>query len=105
MSPWYALDRRIGGPQSRSARRGEEKNSDLLPELEPPIIQPAAQRSTTELYRILILVGRRRTVSKCGNEGEGNEKAKNAQVHSFIMSFPPLCNNSLLPDGFGHKGT
>jgi hypothetical protein len=25
--PWYPLDRRLGGPQSRSGRGGEEKNS------------------------------------------------------------------------------
>jgi hypothetical protein len=26
-SPWYPLDRRLGGPQSRSRRGDEEKNS------------------------------------------------------------------------------
>jgi len=25
-SPWYPLDRRLGGPQSRSGRDGDEKN-------------------------------------------------------------------------------
>jgi hypothetical protein len=36
-SPWYPLDRRrLGGPQSRSGRGGEEKNSQPLPGLEPP---------------------------------------------------------------------
>jgi len=30
-SPWYPLDRRLGGPQSRSGRGGEEKNSQPLP--------------------------------------------------------------------------
>jgi hypothetical protein len=49
-SPWYALDRRLGGPQSRSGRDGEEKNSQPLRRLEPPIIQPISQRYTTELY-------------------------------------------------------
>jgi hypothetical protein len=39
-SPWYPLDRRLGGPQSRSGRGGEEKNSQPLPGLEPAIIQP-----------------------------------------------------------------
>jgi hypothetical protein len=43
-SLWYSLDRRLGGLQSRSGRGGEEKNSQLLPGLEPPIIQPVAQR-------------------------------------------------------------
>jgi hypothetical protein len=36
-SPWYQLDRRLGGPQSRSGRGGEEKNSQPLPGLEPTI--------------------------------------------------------------------
>jgi hypothetical protein len=29
-SPWYPLDRRLGGPQSRSGSGGEEKNSQTL---------------------------------------------------------------------------
>jgi hypothetical protein len=33
--PWYPLDRRLGGPQSRSGRGGEEKNSKPPPEIEP----------------------------------------------------------------------
>jgi hypothetical protein len=31
----YVLDRRLGGPQSRSGRGGEEKNSKLPPGIEP----------------------------------------------------------------------
>jgi hypothetical protein len=53
-SPWYPLDRRLGGPQSRSGCGGEEKNSQPLPVLEPPIIQPVDQRYTAELSRLLI---------------------------------------------------
>jgi hypothetical protein len=34
-SPWYPLDRRLGGSQSRSRRRGEEKDSQPLPGIEP----------------------------------------------------------------------
>jgi hypothetical protein len=30
-SLWYQLDRRLGGPQSRSGRGGEEKNSQRKP--------------------------------------------------------------------------
>jgi hypothetical protein len=30
-SPWYPLDRRLGGPQSRSGRDGGEKNSQPPP--------------------------------------------------------------------------
>jgi hypothetical protein len=49
--PWYPSDRRLGGPQSRSGRGGEEKNSQPLPGPEPPIIRPIVQRYTTELCR------------------------------------------------------
>jgi hypothetical protein len=52
LSPWYPLDsRRLGGPQIWSGR-GEEKNSQPLQELEPPIIHPVAQRYTSELPRL-----------------------------------------------------
>jgi hypothetical protein len=53
-SSWYPLDRRLGGPQNRSGRGGEEKNSQPLLRLEAPIIQPVAQRYTAELSRLLI---------------------------------------------------
>jgi hypothetical protein len=52
-SPWYSLYRRLGEPQSLSGCGGEEKNSHPLSGLEPPIIQPVAQRCTTELTRLL----------------------------------------------------
>jgi hypothetical protein len=39
-------------PQSRSAHGGEEKNSQPLPGLKLPIIQPVAQSYTTELSRL-----------------------------------------------------
>jgi hypothetical protein len=35
-SPQYPLDMRLGGPQSRSGRGGEKKNSQPLLGLEPP---------------------------------------------------------------------
>jgi hypothetical protein len=35
-NPWYPLDRTLGGPQSRSGRGGEEKNSQPLSGLESP---------------------------------------------------------------------
>jgi hypothetical protein len=47
------LDRRLSGPQSWSGRGDEDKNSRPLPGLEPPIIQPVAQRYTAELSRLL----------------------------------------------------
>jgi hypothetical protein len=52
-SPCYPLDRGLAGPQSQSKRGGEEKNSQLLQGLEPPIFQPIAQSYTAELYRLL----------------------------------------------------
>jgi hypothetical protein len=52
-APWNPLDRRLGGPQSRSGRGGEDKNSQPLPGLELPIVQPVAQLYTTELSRLL----------------------------------------------------
>jgi hypothetical protein len=52
-NPWYPLDRRLGGLQSRSGRGGEDKNSEPQPGLEPRIIQPVAQRYTTELPQLL----------------------------------------------------
>jgi hypothetical protein len=48
-SPWYPLDRRLGGLQSWSGHSGEEKNSQPLPRLKPPIIQAVGQCYTTEL--------------------------------------------------------
>jgi hypothetical protein len=33
-SPWYPLDRRLGGPQNRSGLSGEEKNSYPPPGIE-----------------------------------------------------------------------
>jgi hypothetical protein len=41
---------RLGGLQSRSGRSGEEKNSQPLPDSNPLIMQPVAQRYTAELY-------------------------------------------------------
>jgi hypothetical protein len=48
-------------PQSLSGR-GEEKNSQILPGLEPLIIQPVAQGYTTELPRLLVISNSLRNV-------------------------------------------
>jgi hypothetical protein len=56
-SLWYPLERRLGGTQSRFERGGEEKISQPLPGLEPLIIQPVAQRYTTELSQLLSGLG------------------------------------------------
>jgi hypothetical protein len=52
--PWYPLDKRLSGHKCLSGHGGEEENSERLPELEPTIIQPVAQRYATELYRLLL---------------------------------------------------
>jgi hypothetical protein len=44
-APRYPLDRRLGGPQSRS-RRCEEKNPLLLPGIKIPAVQPIARTYT-----------------------------------------------------------
>jgi hypothetical protein len=54
------LDRRLGGPQSRSGGGGEEKNSQPLPGLESLLIQLVAQRYTLSysgsLLHIILLM-------------------------------------------------
>jgi len=54
-SPLYLLDRRLGGPLSRSGRGGEEKNSQPLPGLELPIIQPRTKDVRYERMKIVTL--------------------------------------------------
>jgi hypothetical protein len=78
--PWYPLDRRVGGPQSRSGCGGEEKNSHLLPGLESPIIQPEAQRYTNELSRLFGVI-----MSKLNS------------AHIFTSFFSEICFNILIP--------
>jgi hypothetical protein len=55
-SPWYPLDRRVGGPQILSGLGDEKKNSQPLPGLEYSIIQPIAQRYTTDLSRFQLYI-------------------------------------------------
>jgi hypothetical protein len=49
------LDRKLGGPQNRSGHGGEEKNFQPLTGIELPIIQPVAQRYTTEIRHTKIV--------------------------------------------------
>jgi hypothetical protein len=50
--PWNPLDRRLGGPQSRSGQGGEKISSPYR-DSNPPIIQLVHQLYTTELSRLL----------------------------------------------------
>jgi len=43
-------------PEPGSGHGGEKKNTQPMPVLEPPVIQPVAQRCTTELSRLLDLM-------------------------------------------------
>jgi hypothetical protein len=47
--PRYRLERRLGGPQSRSGHGGEKKNSQPLSGLEAPNIKPVTQGYNTDL--------------------------------------------------------
>jgi hypothetical protein len=49
-SPWYPLDRRLGGPQSRFGRSGEEKNSQPPPGIKP--WNPDRPARSPVLYRL-----------------------------------------------------
>jgi hypothetical protein len=49
-SPWYQLDRRLGGPQTRSGRGGEEINPQPPPGIEP--YKPDRPSRSTALYRL-----------------------------------------------------
>jgi hypothetical protein len=53
-SPWHPLARRLGGPLSWYGH-GDEKNSQPLLRLKPPIIQPRAQHYTSELSQLQIV--------------------------------------------------
>jgi hypothetical protein len=51
------MDVDVAANSHEKVMSGDEKNSHSLPGSEPPIIQPVAQRYTTELYRLTFHVG------------------------------------------------
>jgi hypothetical protein len=53
-SPRYSFDRRLGGPQNRPGRCGEEKHLALA-ENPTPAVQPEARRAATDTGVIRIL--------------------------------------------------
>jgi hypothetical protein len=74
----------VDEPQSRSRCGDEEKNSQPLPGLETPIIQPVAQLYTSEVSRPLKM-----------KEGEGaksgKEKAEETNIFHFFFFFFFFC--------------
>jgi hypothetical protein len=96
--PWYPLDRRLGGPQSRSGCDGERKNSQHLPGLEPPIIQPVVQRYTTELTWLRMSNVWRRTVEEniwAWRTWTNKDKGRNCLTRSFASSFSSLVKGKI----------
>jgi hypothetical protein len=81
------LDRRLGGPQSRSGRGDEEKNSQLLPGLKPRTIHPVVQRYTAELTRLLMKIkwNERKTGSKEGKEIKTQKRRREMKSKSWVV--------------------
>jgi hypothetical protein len=60
-NPWYPSDWRMGGPQSRFGRGGEEKNSQPPPGIEPYNLDRPARRiiliiKLIKLIMIIIII-------------------------------------------------
>jgi hypothetical protein len=95
-SPRYTLDRRLGGPQSRSGHSGgEEKNSQPLSGIEP-----RSWRSDVISRQLGELIG-------YPDWGTGERSSVCAQEGQRILSSPPLCPDrlsgppGLLCNGYG----
>jgi hypothetical protein len=52
----YLLDRKLGGPQSRSTRSERREKFTAPPGIETPIVQPVASRYTDYLYHCIIII-------------------------------------------------
>jgi hypothetical protein len=85
-NPWHPLDMRLGGPQSRSGLVGDEKNSQPLPGLEPPIIQSVAQRYTTELSQLIQIYILAFRILKRGWKGRRSELNNSKHSPNLICS-------------------
>jgi hypothetical protein len=107
-SPRYPLDRRLGGPQSRSGRFGEEKILDS--NSDPSVFQPELVAITTTLSRLFIMSyspltihptfrsnisppsSRYRRISQTGNQGEASEQTPALLLkldNYFILTMQP----------------
>jgi hypothetical protein len=77
-SPPYPLDRRLGGPQSRSGRRGEDK-----------IIDPTGTRTPTPLLSIQLLVAIPTALSRLLTATHAKRKI---HVSRKVQNLPPVVN-------------
>jgi hypothetical protein len=108
-SPWYPLDRRLGGPQSRSGRGGEEKNSQCSPGLEPPLIQSVAQRHTTKSSQLLeetvhsyiLDIQQRSNVRRISMVTPITTRLKKMTANTFMTLFS---SGRVLQRGYSHVG-
>jgi hypothetical protein len=83
-SPWYPLDRRLGGSQGRSGRGGEEKNSQPLPGIEPPII---FRSYTSSIYVLEEYEVKFHTHTNLFLNLLFQLQTKSSFIHSFVHSF------------------
>jgi hypothetical protein len=90
-SPRYPLDRRLGGPQSRSGRLGEEKFLDPTG-TRTPIPQSSSQYPVhipTTLSRILNKIRGKLDIFDLQKSGDGRKPIARKVRHSFL--FEGLC--------------
>jgi hypothetical protein len=111
-SPWYPLDRRLHGPQSQSGRGGEEKNSQPLPGLEPPITQPIVKGYTTELSWLVPSLRMRGAVPRlpqyffmawCLVKHRDNLTFNFTFNFNFTFTFTFMCNTEGGSEGNKHR--
>jgi hypothetical protein len=68
MNPWYPLDRRLGGPQSRSGRGGEEKNSQPSLKKELPTTETNTLAEVALVFVQLVRFGESNSTHKSAKQ-------------------------------------
>jgi hypothetical protein len=92
--PWYPLDRRLGGPQGRSVRGGEKKDSQSPPGIEPyNSVQSVAQR-----YTDWAITARTNKIYWSPNIGNGTNRLKlKSRSQALVKIWEYLQPSSYLP--------